>query len=72
MARSQPVYPDSRKQIISQGLKPTTEPQPNAEELENDPILKGKADHHVSWKDFQDEDMDKVNNTVNQILQSIS
>tara|TARA_Y100000022_G_scaffold56154_1_gene47912 strand:+ start:1529 stop:2077 length:549 start_codon:yes stop_codon:yes gene_type:complete len=45
---------------------------PNPEELENDPILRAKADHHVSWKDFQDEDMNKINDTVNQILQSIS
>ena len=42
---------------------------PNQEELENDPILKNKADHHVSWKDFEQEDMDEVNLTVNKILQ---
>lgn len=45
---------------------------PNQEELENDPILKNKADHHVSWKDFDQEDSTKISLTVNNILKSIS
>lgn len=45
---------------------------PNKEELENDPILKGKSDFHVSWNDFHNENMTKVSDTVNQILKSIS
>jgi hypothetical protein len=45
---------------------------PNQEELENDPILKNKSDHHINWENFDEENLDKMSNIVNKVLQSIS
>lgn len=44
---------------------------PNEEELENDPILKGKSDFLIDWEDFENENMDEVSNNVKKILSSI-
>jgi len=44
---------------------------PNQEELDNDPILRKRADWQLSWKDFEMEDMDLINQTVFQILKQI-
>lgn len=45
---------------------------PNQEELDNDPILKDKSDFHISWKDFELENMEEVSNKVNNVLSSIT
>ena len=45
---------------------------PNAEELENDPVLKNKADYHVSWKDFDKENKGYILKKVKEIISSIT